>query len=150
MGKDLKELLREWQAPDVPPEADERVAATFARLSRRGRSRWAGSVRLPVPVLAFLLVLQLVSAGVILRGSFFPATPVTLAPERVVEAPVIREKVVTRLVYVPMADSDAFGRRALYSAVDNESERTPMDLTGFQPVSQFQIHVVKGENRNER
>jgi hypothetical protein len=148
MGKNFKDLLKEWQAPDLPPEVDERVEATFARLGRKGMSRWTGPVRLPMPLLAFLLVLQLVSAGVIVRVLLHSEQPAMPAPERVVEVPVIQERVVTRLVYVPLSDSDPTGRRALYSTPENETQ--PMDLTGFQPVSKFHIQVIKGENRNER
>ena len=150
MGKDFKDLLKEWRVPDPPPQLDARVAATYSRLRRRGLSRWTGPVRLPAPVFALLLVLQLVSGGVIFHGLLNPAIPNLTPPERIVEVPVFREKVVTRLVYVPLPDTDTLGRRALYSSPEHESEKPPMDLTGFRPVTQFQIHVIKGEYRNER
>lgn len=152
MGKDFKELLKEWQVPDPPPHLDERVAATYSRLKRPGFWRWTGSVRLPSPIFAFLLLLQLISGGVIVRHLLFAdhPTPILSIPERVVEVPVVREKIVTHVVYLPAPASDTFGRRALYSMAETESEKQPMDLSGFQPVSEFQIHVIKGGSRNER
>ncbi len=150
MGKDFKELLKEWQVPDPPPSVDARVAEAYSRSRRRGWSRWTGSVRLPAPLLALLLVLQVVSGGVIVRSHLFPAAQVTSMPERVVEVPVVKDKVVTRVVYLPAPASDALGRRALYSMAEKESEKPPMDLSGFKPVSEFRIQIIKGENRNER
>jgi hypothetical protein len=150
MGKDFKELLKEWRVPDPSPGVDARVAETFSRSRRRGWSRWTGSVRLPAPILAFLLVLQVVSGAVIMRNFLSPPSQVTLVPERVVEVPVVKEKVVTHVVYLPAPASDTLGRRARYSMADTESGKPPMDLSGFRPVSEFRIQVIKGEERNER
>jgi hypothetical protein len=154
MNRDLKELLKKWEIPDLPPQLDERVMATYS--SRRQQPwifRWTGSVRLPIPVFALLLLLQLVSGGVILRNQFFanplPA-PVLSMPERVVEGPVEKEKVLTRIVYLPASAAGNPDRRPAYAATNAESEKQPMDLTGFQPVSEFRMHVIKGGNRNER
>ena len=150
MGKDFKELLKEWQVPDPPPSIDARVAEAYSRSRRRGWSRWTGSVRLPAPLLAFLLVLQVVSGVVIMRSLLLPASRFTPGPERVVEVPVVKEKIVTHVVYLPAPASDTPGRRAFYSMAEKESEKPPMDLSGFSPVTEFRIQVIKGDNRNER
>jgi hypothetical protein len=53
-------------------------------------------------------------------------------------------------VYLPASAAGNPDRRPAYAATNAESEKQPMDLTGFQPVSEFRIHVIKGGNRNER
>jgi hypothetical protein len=152
MGRDLKELLKEWQIPDPPPHVDARVAATYSRMRRRWISGWTRSVRLPAPVFALLLVLQLASVMVI--GHYLLATnlpaPVLSMPERVVEVPVVKERVVTQVVYLPADAAGGSRQRASQAATAQENESQPMELTGFRPVSELQIHVIKGENKNER
>ncbi len=150
MGKDFKELLNKWRVPELPPRVDARLAETYSRSRRRSCLRCTGSIRLPAPLLAFLLVLQVISGAVIVRNFLSPAAHVTPAPERVVEVPVVKEKIVTHVVYLPAPSSDTLERRAHYSMAEKESEKPPMDLSGFKPVSEFRIQVIKGENRNER
>ncbi len=151
MGKDFRELLNEWQAPDPPPHLDAKVLASFERHRRRGVSKWTGPMLLPIPVFVLLIVLQLLSGGLLVRNFAYSrrAAPPVAIRERVVEVPVVKEKVVTQVVYLPAPSSDPIERRALYSASNRENDRPPMDLSGFRPVSTFQIRIVKGDT-NER
>jgi len=153
MDRDLRELLKKWELPDPPAQLDERVMGTYFKRSRHAIFRWRGSVRLPVPVFVLLLLLQLVSVAAILRNRLWaalPQAPVLSMPERVVEIPVIKEKVVTQVVFLPARALGEPAKRTNYPAANAEIEKPHMDLTGFQQVSELQIRVIKGENRNER
>ena len=152
MGKDLKELLKEWQIPDPPPHLDARVAASYRATRRRSASGWMRSVRLPAPVLAFLVVAQLGSLFVIghYLVSTSPPPPVLSMPTRVIEVPVVKERTVTQVVYLPADAAGGSRQRASHSTAAQEDTTRPVDLTGFQPVSELQLRVIKGENKNER
>ena len=147
MDRDLKELLQKWELSDPAPQLDERVMAMFLRRSRLGMFRWKGSVRLPLPVCVPLLLLQLVSAGAILHYRFFavvPSAPVLSMPERVVKVPVVKEKLVTRVVYLPARAVGDPVRRTAHPPAYAEGDRQVMDLTGFQPVPELHIYVTRG------
>jgi hypothetical protein len=152
MDKELKELLRKWDLPDPSPQLDARVMGTYFK--RRPRIlRWTGYISLPVPVFLLLIIIQLVSAAGIVHYRFFtnPLPPPVLSmPERIVEIPVLREKVVTQIVYLPARTLGNPDGRPARLATSTESEKPAMDLTGFQPVSEFHMNVIKGGNRNER
>lgn len=152
MGRDLKGLLKEWQIPDPPPRVDARVAATYQATRARGASSWMRCVRLPAPVFALLLVAQLTSIVVIghYLVSTSPPPPVLSMPVRVVEVPVVKERVVTQVVYLPADAGGDSRQRAANSIAAQENTNPPMDLKGFQPVSELQLRVLKGENKNER
>ncbi len=153
MDEDLKELLDKWQLPDPSMQLDERIMETYSRHRRSWIFRRTGSVRVPVPVLVLLLLLPIVSAVALVHNSYFlrlPPAPVLSMPVRVVEIPVVKERVVTRLVYPPAKATEDSVRRTFRSAANLESDKEPMDLTGFQPLAEFQINVLKGGNRNEK
>lgn len=152
MGRDLKGLLKEWQIPDPPPHVDAHVMATYRDLQRRSASGWMRSVRLPAPAFALLLVMQLVSLAMIghYLVSTSPPAPILSMPERVVEVPVVKERTVTEVVYLPADAAGNSRQRASHSAAAQVNTELPMDLTGFRPVSDLQLIVIKGENKNER
>lgn len=153
MGKNLNELLKEWRIPDPPHHVDTRVVATYSRYRKLSAFSWMRSVRLPAPVFALLLVLQFTSVLIIghyLITAANPPAPVLLMPERVIEVPVFRERVVTQVVYLPADAAGGSRQRVSNSEAVQENEKYPMDLTGFRPVSELQLRVIKGENKNER
>jgi len=154
MEKDLKEVLKRWEIPDPSQQLDERVMETYLRRRRPWRIlNWKGFVRVPVPILVLLLFVQLVSAATIVYSHIYTSTlpPVTLSmPERIVEIPVVKEKVVVRTMYLPVQAPKHSSRRISNVQANLGNEKEPMNLTGFQPVSDFQIQVIKGGNRNGR
>ena len=151
MERDLKELLKEWRVENPPAHLDARIAATYSTMRRRPASVWVRSVRLPAPVFALLVILQLASVTAV--GYYFfsadPPSPILSMPERVVEVPVVQERVVTQIIYLPAVPAGSSRQRASHAAAAPENENVPMDLTGFRPVSQLQIRIIKGENKNE-
>ncbi|MBZ5500003.1 MAG: hypothetical protein LAP85_26700 [Acidobacteriia bacterium] len=148
MGRNFKELLNEWRIPDPPAGLDTRMAATYEKMRFRRMPVWLRPVRLPAPVLALLLILQAASMAVI--GHFLysasPA-PILSMPEKVITVPVVREKVVTQIVYLPAVSAGSSRERASHATAALENEDQPMELTGFRPVAQLQLHVIKGDQK---
>jgi hypothetical protein len=127
----------------------------------------------PVPLAAAIAVMLLTSSVIALRQSkaeVIPAAPQTLSattttPE-IIEVPVIREKVVTRTVYVEkrarennrplrqttVAPPDEYSLTARNSA--NESVQanlfTHVNLTDFQPPDEMKIRIIKRRNTDEK
>src|SRR5438067_865607 len=101
--EELRELLRAWEAPPASHEARVRLLAEFRAAARR----------VPLPVAACAVVALLSLFAFAARSSSRPtrtkaatdgaetATAVNVAPTvKIVEVPVVRERVVTRVVYV--------------------------------------------------
>src|SRR5262245_20418346 len=106
---ELNRLLGSWQAPESSGELDELVLASYRRHINRGRlwrgrlwRRWlAGSIRIPVPIVAAAVLLLCATSFLAARKatSFSIESAPAVAPTKIVEVPVIREKIVTRVVY---------------------------------------------------
>ena len=52
----LRDLLREWDAPEPSPELDSRVAAAYRAAIRR-TPWWRARISIPVPALAAMVLL---------------------------------------------------------------------------------------------
>ena len=122
------------------------------------------SVRVPVPValaLMFLFgvsVLALAGRNPIRPGVPVPAAPPTQPPTvetRLVQVPVIQERVVTRVVYVEKKSGRSTGpnppdREYRFArAGSNASAETAMSLVGFKPTDQVKLSIIKG-NHDEK
>lgn len=127
---------------------------------------------LPVPVAAVIAIALLVSSVLALRRStadVIQAAPQTLSADaaqpRLIEVPVIREKVVTRTVYVekrmresnnarrqaPPVDSDGSSLTARNSDRENRQANlfTRVNLTDFQPPDEMRIRIIKRRSLDE-
>ncbi|MET0650057.1 MAG: hypothetical protein ABW208_25905 [Pyrinomonadaceae bacterium] len=111
---ELTALLRTWEAPPQDAGARERLLADF-RASARPVPLWrralTAQVRVPLPVaaclgVAFLLSLYALGGRANARVEPSAARP-EAAPVRVVEVPVIQERVVTQTVYVEKKERGA-------------------------------------------
>ena len=98
--QELNSLLAEWTTPPIPATLRGHV---FARSRRPWWLRiWSSSIRIPVPVAACLALA--ISFGVwrsLSASSVSPSPPpgrVVTRTERV-DVPVIRERIVTKVVY---------------------------------------------------
>jgi len=85
--EDLRDLLRQWDAPALPDGLDERM---LARYRRRHVAWWRRPVpvRFSLPVAASVL---LVAAGAILAGRSRPAAPETASAPASPPAPVVAQ-----------------------------------------------------------
>ena len=110
---ELTALLRTWDMPPQDAGARSRLLADFRASVRRAplwRRALTAQVRVPLPIAACL--------GLVLLGSLYalgtratarvePASVRTVTTERVVEVPVVEERLVTRTVYVEKKERGA-------------------------------------------
>ncbi|MFL6207426.1 MAG: anti-sigma factor family protein [Pyrinomonadaceae bacterium] len=148
------------QALDRAPAAAPVSVVTPRRSAlsslRRGLT---ATLRVPVPVaLAAGLLLVVLSARV-LRNAPAPPQVAAAAPVRVVEVPVVQEKIVTRTVYVIRNENRLTQRKvqatrttlAARRADDKTKQQaTPDALVGFQPAGEVKLRVIKGSFTHER
>jgi hypothetical protein len=186
---ELTALLRTWEAPGQDSGARARLLADFRANVRRPplwRRALDAQVRVPLPVAACL--------GVLLLGSLYAlgtraANPRVEAPPtaqteasaqavRVVEVPVVRERVVTRTVYVEKKGRDERqaaplrpGRREELARRDDKNERgaeapqgqepaqgqethagyfTRVDMNDFQPTNEVKLRIVSRGGTDEK
>lgn len=71
---ELRDLLRQWEAPEAPVRLEGRI---FGERPRQPWHRWlmTGSVRVPVPAFALVLLALSALAYVLPRGGQAPARP---------------------------------------------------------------------------
>jgi len=147
------------------------VVTQTVSLRTIGRKLATTSVSVPVPValaLMFLFgisVLVLRAGGTLGQGAPVNATSsnqLTPVETRVVQIPVIQERVVTRVVYVgkkgnrsrgaanrlDREDLNAANRFAMSGS--DASGRTAMSLVGFKPTDQIKLTIIKGNYQDEK
>jgi hypothetical protein len=176
---ELTVLLRAWEAPPPSADARARLLADFRAANTRPpfwRRAFAAELRVPLPVAAcavFALLLSLFALGT--RALTRPA-PIESKPEassalKVVEVPVVRERVVTRTVYVEKKERGAgrgvLGRTNAREAVASEAgaqekplraatQATPagyftrVDMADYQPADEVKIRIVKRGRADEK
>jgi hypothetical protein len=127
----------------------------------------------PVPVAAVIAIMLLTSSVIALRQS--KAEAVTPAPQalststtipQIIEVPVIRERVVTRTVFVEKrarenvralrqataSPHDEYALTARNNAKENGQGNlfTHVNLTDFQPPDEIKIRIIKRRNTDEK
>jgi hypothetical protein len=171
---ELKALLAAWDAPRPSAAMDEKMFAAYRANFRRAplwKRLFAAQIRVPVPVAAALALLAGALGWLALGQSSSPdSPPAPVVQTRVVEVPVVHEKVVTRTVYVtrpaaapaatlaasraatapPRAAVQSAPPVSLSSQVAGDSAYTSVDLSGFQPVDEIKVTVIKGKNHDEK
>lgn len=187
----LSAVLKRSTVPAPSPELDERVARAFRRQHARtppAAPRWwarlfAGSVSIPKPAFAAAVVAvaaALAGATMIGRITSRPgseaaglpahqpaahaaAPPRLVEVTKIVEVPVVREKVVTRTVIVSRG-RDRVGkvRRQEPAPARNERELamsgsvspngyfTVANLSDFQPAKEMKARVIKEAESREK
>lgn len=184
---ELTALLRTWDVPAQDAGARPRLLADFRASVRRAplwRRALTARVAVPLPVAAcaaLVLLGSLYVLGARTTGSGTPSTAQTVtqpANVRVVEVPVIQERVVTRTVYVekkeraaPRAVSMRTGTREELARRDDKNERdapapqssepaqnpgahagyfTRVDMNDFQPAGEVKLRIVSRGGTDEK
>jgi hypothetical protein len=170
--EELKALLNSWEAPVTSRSLDQRVMAAYR--NRHSAPFWKralfSSINVPVPVAAAVILLLFTSGFLALRLTRTSTSQEAFRqppPEiRVIEVPVVQERVVTRTIYVDKTggrrarpgkqaggnQTAEVGNAAPSPARDEESTGkffTRADLSGFEPVSQMRIEVIRGTKSDE-
>jgi hypothetical protein len=145
--RELKSLLCEWRAPEVTGSLDQRILTAYRRQfhARPWWRQWlTGSISLPVPVAAMAVLLLCATSYLAVRrvASYPPEVPPITAPVKIVEVPVpvVKEKIVTRVVYKNR------GARKTKEGLAPISPATLSNLAKFRPVSKLEIIVTPGGN----
>ena len=181
---ELTALLRAWEAPPASPEARGRLLADFRASAARPpfwRRALTAELRVPLPVAACAALALLVSLFALgtrppPQAATAAASGPTPAAVRVVEVPVVEERVVTRTVYVEKKERGgargvstwAAGREALAAvpaarragappvaepAPEADSSAgyfTRVDMNDFEPADEVKIRIVKRGSVDER
>lgn len=160
----LKEKLVQQQTHNEQSPAIIPVTVPLGLRLLNGVRRFAtASVRLPAPVaIAILLVVGFLTYNTLSlsrrTGNPAPSSAVAQGNDRIVEVPVIQERVVTRTVYVDRkARRSQVGLqvRADLTASDNRHpsetlNKTAMSLAGFKPTEEVKLTVIKGSYQDEK
>jgi hypothetical protein len=125
---ELRALLREWEAPPQSGGARARLLADFRACAAPAplwRRALAAQIRVPLPVaacaaLALLLTPLAFGARPWTKSTPPPADAAHAPSVRVVEVPVVQERVVTRVVYVNKNERGR-GRGVSTQAAERES-----------------------------
>lgn len=156
---ELKNILDEWLAPEPTAALGERVFSDYRRHFQRRAwwRRWlAASIRLPVPVAAMVGVLLFATSYLAVRRATTHSVAVVpvITPAKVIKVPVpvIQERVVTRVVYAKDRRPKVRESSApdFLAPIDENKALAQTDLTGFRPVSEIKIIVMKGDESNEK
>lgn len=153
----------------APAQAPIEVKAAHAPFWRR---LLAARLPIPVPIAAALVIGLIVSSALALKSASTtqtiatPATPIESV--KIVEVPVVQEKIVTRTIYVEkkrtaerstrQQSSPALARTAEMNNAtaihSNPAEETGFftraNLKGFQPADEMKIRVIKRNNTDEK
>lgn len=158
---ELRQLLLAWEAPDESAAARARLLAAFRERAARPplwRRLLTSSVRVPLPVAACAALAFALSAyALVALGTRAQATATTNTPApvvKVVEVPVVEERVVERVVYVEKKARAAArpAQRQLASAgrsasasrpASDASYVTPVDMAVFEPAGEMNFRIVK-------
>ena len=146
VGLRLKSKLR---------QASSRLGSTLGRIA-------GTSVRIPVPVAAVIVLCFGLSLFLVMhvRGQVTGApatrTPVTIVETRTVEVPVIKEKVITRVVYlekdrrIDSRGAPSFSNTVAQDRNDLSSKTAAVNLSGFKPADEVKLTIIKGSFHDEK
>lgn len=182
---ELNALLRTWDVPAQDAGARSRLLADF-RMSVRRAPLWrralTAQVRVPLPVAAcaaVVFLLSLYALGVrATTARVEPSAAQAEAPVRIVEVPVVQERVVTQTIYVEKKERGAArgvstrpeARVALAQRVASEERDaepsqpqepapnaethagyyTRVDMNDFQPADELKFRIVKRGGVDEK
>jgi hypothetical protein len=128
---------------------------------------FTSSIPVPVPLAAAAAIVLLISAFIVLRKSVPVITQsaqsasqaTTRETIKYVEVPVIKERIVTRTVYVERGGRNAAKNQSESSQPPNNSvaksnagpKRSPgVSLEGFQPADEVKLRIIKGSYPDEK
>jgi len=164
-GKLIQHQDNEKASSSLQPARQSLNLSLWLRFWIAVRKLATTSVRLPVPVALALMLLFVISVVVLrVRGpaNTTPSNQLTSVETRMIQIPVIQEKVVTRVVYVEKKTSRSRGAsnqldreelnaaNRLARAGSDASGKTAMSLAGFKPTDQVKLTIIKGSYQDEK
>lgn len=162
---ELQALLGKWPTPASLRALDQRVLLSYRAQTTRvpwWRRMLTSTISLPVPVAAALVLVPALAAAALLGQRQLPAPqapPIIVERIKAVEVPVVRERVVSRIVYREKKPAPASSARpksalesmslALASGDNLQGYFTDTNLAGFQPNAEMNFKVIKKADKNE-
>jgi hypothetical protein len=164
--RELQSLLSKWQTPVSLRALDQRVRLSY-RAQTTPHPWWrrilTSTISLPVPVAAALVLVPALAAAALLGRRQLPAPnapPIIVERIKAVEVPVVRERVVSRIVYREKKPATASSSKsksapesmslALASGENSQGYFTDTNLAGFQPNAEMNFKVIKKADKNEK
>lgn len=180
----LSSLLRTSQIPSPSLELDQRVIESFRSRQKPAVAWWRslifGGFVMPKPAFATLLVLAVAGAWLAFQIGKLNSTTISITSPSVasneipvqatsepmiqkviVEVPVIKEKIITRTVYVRepkinktekvKAPTDSkFNILPSVNSVAENGYFTAVNLKGFEPAAEMSAKIIKEEKKDEK
>jgi hypothetical protein len=160
----LKDLLNTWAVPPASSRLDSRTLAAY-RVTTAREPAWRRLLvfRIPLPVAFACGVLLVAATAIAMHRPISSATTQvqikTVTETKTIEVPVVKERVVTRIVYrdrkpaqvaqsTPKRDDDQ--KLAVANEADGNGYLTNTELTGFQPNADMSLKVIKRSAQNEK
>jgi len=155
---EFQTLLQQWQLPKNSPGFDQMVLTAY-RNQVSSAAAWKRpflrSISIPLPVAAALLLLLVLLGSHTLRPPAVVHLEVAGPVPQVVrvEVPVVREKIVTRIVYRQSPERKNTGKhlesdtaRSAANSVTRgpRSSQIAVQLGDFEPVEKIQLKILKG------
>ena len=151
---EFKQCLAQWKAPVAPRRLEAQVRASYRKQFPQPpwwQRWWNRSIRVPLPVAVTAGLVVCVMSWVAARQtSSVVIQPVAEIPQtKIVEVPVIQEKLVTRVILKRPKPSRQGPKVLRSSAALRQSPEVrdvglPIDLAGLRPVSEIKISVNHG------
>ena len=142
----LRQSLERASKVDAPSRTAERsgvLASLFALFT--------GSVRVPIPIAAILLLAFGATIVFVLRSRRSPVTMPPIIVTKTVEVPVIHEKTVTQVVYRTRERREVASRNASDKLIaPRQNEPTLVSLSGFTPTNEVKVTIIKGSYQDEK
>jgi hypothetical protein len=152
---ELQALLQHWQLPRRSPELDRRILTTY-RNQVSSDGRWKRlvfrSIPIPLPLAAALiLVLSFLGSRTQRSPEVIRLEVPGPVPQVVrVEIPVVREKIVTRVVYRRSPETKDASKRLRNDTVRSTADpvskgpRSSQIAVQLEPVEKIQLKILKG------
>ncbi|HSK73158.1 MAG TPA: zf-HC2 domain-containing protein [Pyrinomonadaceae bacterium] len=178
----LSSLLRTSRIPS-PSELDRRVIESFRSRQKPAVAWWRGLIFggfvMPKPVFAMLLILAVAGAWLAFQIGKLNSTTISIISPSVasneipvptssepkiqtvvVEVPVIKEKIITRTIYVrepkinktEKVKAPADSKLDILPSVNSVAENgyfTAVNLKGFEPAAEMSAKIIKEEKKDE-
>ena len=176
--QELSVLLNRSSTP-LPSPALAKSLADAIKTRSEPKQRWKkifiGSIRIPKPILAAstaLVVMLIIGANILGRNTsdhywrnlsaiLTLESPKAVAKTKVVrvpviktiEVPVIKERIVKRIVYIsrnPVNKNLPVAKKYIKQDLLAKSRKVPVGLKGFQLVPEIKTRIIKEEILNEK
>ena len=139
---ELRQRLEHANAGPLPLPAMPGIS-----ILARARTLLTGSIRIPVPLAAVLLVLAGLSVAFAFQSRAAKQAPAVIT--RTIEVPVVQEKIVTRTVYREKTPRGTTSQMQI-AAASRKPAGSLASLAGFKPTPDINLTIIRGSDKDEK